>query len=356
MDPVRGRHRPPPFGVRRGLRPLRRPAARHDRRPRSPPARRSVPVREPARAWIEVDDGRIVDAGYAGSGWIGATTVRLGRRDLATLEAFSLPDLQDAPEVSATAARFVQTAGGRTGLPAPRRVSHPPFVQFNAADRVDEPRAHDPRRRVVTFEVAGASTFPRHWIYDDRGQLAAKVGLTDFKEWYRHSFGKHSPWGDENSPAYVTAVETALERQLSSTSCAAGAKPKIRNVKAGKHPDRAGRGGRRALPAAQRRGGGAGRRRAPRRARAGRGPRRARRSPSRAARGPPRSGRDRLKVAVASADQIDRAHFVELSTGHRRVKQRASRSARRGRVHCGRADRDLERQLAEGSSAASRSA
>jgi len=185
-------------------------------------------------AWIEVEGDRIVDAGYAGGGAIGATRVRVGHKDLATLEAFPLPDKREDPVMSGTTARFVQTAGGRTGLPAPRRVNHPPFVQFNA------PIAWTSLALILnvdgtsSFEVAGASTFPRHWVYDSEGKLAAKVGLTDFKEWWRHSFGKHTPWGDETSPAYVTAVETALERQLSSEIMRGGAKPTIRSVKEGK--------------------------------------------------------------------------------------------------------------------------
>jgi hypothetical protein len=185
-------------------------------------------------AWIEVEGDRIVDAGYSGGGAIGATTVRVGHKDLATLEAFPLPDKQEDAVISGTTARFVQTAGGRTGLPAPRRVNHPPFVQFNA------PIAWTSLALILnvdgtsSFEVAGASTFPRHWVYDSEGKLAAKVGLTDFKEWWRHSFGKHTPWGDETSPAYVTAVETALERQLSSEIMRGGAKPTIRSVKEGK--------------------------------------------------------------------------------------------------------------------------
>ncbi|MGH8986031.1 MAG: hypothetical protein ACRDY6_19450, partial [Acidimicrobiia bacterium] len=32
------------------------------------------------RAWVEVQDGRVVDAGYSGGGRIGATTLRLGKR------------------------------------------------------------------------------------------------------------------------------------------------------------------------------------------------------------------------------------------------------------------------------------
>ena len=80
------------------------------------------------------------------------------------------------------------------------------------------------------FEVIGASRFPRHWFYDGDGRLAAKSGLTDFKDWYRKSFGKHTPWGDQDSPALVTAVETALERALSTQLMDKRSKPEFRRV------------------------------------------------------------------------------------------------------------------------------
>lgn len=185
-------------------------------------------------AWIEVEDGVVVDAGYSGGGAIGATTVRLGTKDLATLEAFPLPDRQEAPTITASGARFVQTAGGRTGVPAPRRVNHPPFVQLSAPIAWTALALEIGVDGTSSFEVVGASTFPRHWIYDASGDLTAKVGLTDFKEWWRHSFGKHTPWGEETSPAYVTAVETALERRLSTQIMRGGAKPAIRRVKGGR--------------------------------------------------------------------------------------------------------------------------
>ena len=70
-------------------------------------------------------------------------------------------------------------------------------------------------------------------MYDDEGKLTAKAGLADFKEWCRHSFGKHSPWGDEDSPALVTAVETALERELAGTIIRGGEKPTIRKREGG---------------------------------------------------------------------------------------------------------------------------
>ncbi len=166
-------------------------------------------------AWMEVDeDGTVVDCGYSGGGLMGATTVAFaGLHHL--FEAVALPVIQAPPEVGSGTVRFVQTAGGRTGLPAPRRVRHKPFVQWQAplvwstmslTLRVDG----DPE-----FEVLGASKFPRHWIYDNEWCLTAKSGLTDFKDWYRLSFGKHTPWGDHDSPALVMAIETALEHSLS---------------------------------------------------------------------------------------------------------------------------------------------
>jgi hypothetical protein len=83
------------------------------------------------------------------------------------------------------------------------------------------------------WQVGGASKFPRHWIYDGEGALAAKVGLADFKEWYRQAFGKHSPWGEEDSPALVTAAESALERMLSTQVMQSGQKPTVKKLKAG---------------------------------------------------------------------------------------------------------------------------
>src|SRR5689334_22076934 len=108
-------------------------------------------------AWIEVEGDRIVDAGYTGVGLIGATTVRLATR-AATLEAFPLPDLQEPPEITETSARFVQTAGGRTGLPAPRRVNHPPFVQFSAPIAWTSLALTIHADGTADFDVAGAST------------------------------------------------------------------------------------------------------------------------------------------------------------------------------------------------------
>jgi hypothetical protein len=185
-------------------------------------------------AWAEISGGRIVDAGYDGGGIMGATTVRLVKLR-ATFEPVALPDIRQEPDITETSVRFVQTTGGRTGLPAPRRVNHPPFVQFRAPTVWTTLGLTINADGTSGFEVIGASKFPRHWVYDAEGKLSAKVGLADFKDWYRDAFGRHTPWGDRDSQALVTAVETALERNLSTTIMHAGAKPEIRVVKRGKH-------------------------------------------------------------------------------------------------------------------------
>jgi hypothetical protein len=181
------------------------------------------------RAWIDVEDGVVVGHGHAGRGHIGITRVRVGGRSL-YFTAFRLPDLQPEPEVGDGWVRFVQTTGGRTGLPAPRRVAHKPFLQY------DSPLVWTTLALTIhadgraTHEVIGASPFPRSWIYDDRGDLVAKTGLLDFKHWYRRAFGTHTPWGESDSPALVTEIETALERELSTSIMRSGAKPAIRKI------------------------------------------------------------------------------------------------------------------------------
>lgn len=185
-------------------------------------------------AWIEVDDsGKITGWGQGGAGLMGSTTVRVGTM-ARTFQAVQLPDLRPEPTRGTDWVRFSQTAGGRTGLPAPRRVRRPPYVQWQAplvwttlsltlhADGRAEPA------------LAGASRFPRHWVYDAAGQLWRKSGLTEFTDWYRKSFARQSPWGSQDSPALVTAVETALERAMSVQLMRGGARPAIRQVPAGK--------------------------------------------------------------------------------------------------------------------------
>jgi hypothetical protein len=185
-------------------------------------------------AWIEVDDaGHVVDGGYCGHSVMGATTVRLGSRDLARFPAVEFPELRAEPERTATSMRFVQTFGGHVALPAPRRVSRPPFMKLEAPTVWTTLALTLHADGTVERELIGASTFPRHWVYDADGVLESKVGLADFKDWWRRAFGKRTPWRDHDQPALVTAVETALERELAVAIMRGGEKPRVRKLRAG---------------------------------------------------------------------------------------------------------------------------
>jgi hypothetical protein len=175
------------------------------------------------KAWIEVEDDKIVDQGYEGQGRIGVTRIKLGPREIA-FAAVQYPLLQAEPEVGDGWVKFVQSAGGHMGLPAPRRVSGKPFMRIKSSSAWTTLELIIYADGTSKHSLAGASPFPRHWIYDKDGQLAEKSGTIDFEKWYRESHGKSTPWGEEDSPAVVTAVESELERELSASVMRSGAK------------------------------------------------------------------------------------------------------------------------------------
>jgi hypothetical protein len=165
-------------------------------------------------AWIEVEDGAIVGAGYRGGGLVGSTTFKLGPKAI-VVPGVPFEVLRSEPEISGDRARFVQTVGGRAGFPAPRRVKGGPLFRVQSATAWTTLALTLRADGRIEHEVVGASPFPRHWIYDSEGNLAQKSGTVDFKAWYRESHGDNTPWGDEESEAVVAAAETALERELS---------------------------------------------------------------------------------------------------------------------------------------------
>jgi len=185
------------------------------------------------RAWIDVDGaGEISGCGYSGGGHIGDTTIRMGGLRH-TFQNALLPDLRRDPERGDGWVRFMQTVGGRTSMPAPRRVRHRPYIQWQAplvwTTLSLTLHADGTAERAMT----GASRFPRHWLYDADGRLTHKSGLTDFTDWMRVSFGRQTPWGDRDSEALVTAVESALEHQLSVQLMRGAAKPRVERLPAG---------------------------------------------------------------------------------------------------------------------------
>jgi hypothetical protein len=187
-------------------------------------------------AWADVVDGRIADAGFTPEAGLsmGSTTVRLARLG-ATFRGFSLPVLRPEPTFATdrSSVTLVQTVGGRTGVPLPRPVPEPPYVQWQApivwttvaltlhADGHSDVRLQD------------ASAFPRHWLYGENGMLIGKSGVTDQESWIAHSFGPRTPWGGATSTTLVAAAESALERQLSHDLMRSGHRPEIRRFDAG---------------------------------------------------------------------------------------------------------------------------
>ena len=174
--------------------------------------------------WVEVVDGVIVDHGQVGRSFLSRTLMGIGRSHIA-FQPVAFPDLMSEPEVADGVARFMRTSGGRPGVPAPRHVHGRPFLQWRGPTVWTTLALTIDVDGTSQGELVGASTFPRHWVYDHRGELTAKSGLIDFDEWYRGAFGSHSPWGGEDSPAVVAMTETALEREMSSTIMRGGSRP-----------------------------------------------------------------------------------------------------------------------------------
>jgi hypothetical protein len=141
------------------------------------------------------------------------TRLTLGPKTV-TVKAKALPDIRPEPVVTDTYVRFTQTCGGRTGVPAPRPVSRKPLFQIDSAVAWTTLTLTIHSDGRSERQLAGASCFPRHWIYDDGGALVMQTGLTDFSTWINDAFGERTPWGAYDSPAMVQPVESALEREL----------------------------------------------------------------------------------------------------------------------------------------------
>ena len=278
------------------------------------------------KAWIEVETtARSSARATRAEGRIGVTRIKLGRREIA-FAAVQYPLLQAEPEVGDGWVKFVQSAGGHMGLPAPRRVSGKPFMRIKSSSAWTTLELIIYADGTSKHSLSGASPFPRHWIYDKDGRLVEKSGTIDFEKWYRESHGKSTPWGDEDSPALVTAVESELERELSASIMRSGAKLERRDARRGRGARQAGRRGQRALPAPGR----------PHRRRGGR--RRGRRDRPRgaagrasAARGREANGlavrrRRKARVAVIPPDAIDESAMTELAARTSASKRKSRRN------------------------------
>jgi hypothetical protein len=161
------------------------------------------------RAFVEVSDGVIVASGQSGQGHVGAPR---GAADAAQVgfAAVPLPDLRPDPETGDGWVRFGQTAGGLLSVGMPYRAGP------DGSPRLAAPAAWTTLALTIHAdgtsrqELAGASPFPRH-----QGRLITTSGVVDFTGWQADAWDPFTPWGGRDAPVRATAVETALERELS---------------------------------------------------------------------------------------------------------------------------------------------
>jgi len=173
------------------------------------------------QAWIDLTDGQITGYGMDGGGRLGHTTVRLASRAI-TFAGIALPDLRPAPEVYPDRIRFTQTAGGHTGAAVPRRISRPPFVRLSA------PLAWSTIALTIwsdgssRAELAAASPFPRHYMYDATGRLIAKSALIRYRAWLHRSDQATSPWGGAGDAVPLAPVRSGVEDSLADSILVSG--------------------------------------------------------------------------------------------------------------------------------------
>jgi hypothetical protein len=182
-------------------------------------------------AFIEVEDGRIVDAGYTGRNVMGLTPVSAGPlRILLPTIAHRL--IQWQPAVSDRKATFVQTGGGRPGFSFLKPSWRWPFLVTKPFTIWTTIRLTIDVEGNTTSALSGASPFPRHWLYGNDGDLVQKSAITRNQVWARTAFGSHSPWGGEDQAPEVAEPETPLERVLANDIMQRG-QPTIRQLRAG---------------------------------------------------------------------------------------------------------------------------
>jgi hypothetical protein len=183
-------------------------------------------------AWAEFTHGQPASHGQTGGQVMGSTTVRIARLG-ATFAGVSLPDLHPEPQVGDGWIRFAQTVGGRTALPLPSPVSRPPFFRLHAPfvwTTLTLTLYADGHSEIA---MPGASPFPRHWVYGGSGDLQLKTGVADWQTWLGQPSWRNTPWGAEDSPALVTAAESALERELSTLIMRGGVRPRVHTFSPG---------------------------------------------------------------------------------------------------------------------------
>jgi hypothetical protein len=145
------------------------------------------------RAWIEVENGEILDHGREGRSVVADADSDLGADQIA-FPAIEFPVLQPPPVLGAGWVRFQQTVGGRIGLPVPQPLRGKPYFHIGSA------LAWTTLELVLRADgssdgrLVAASPFPSHSIYDAQGDLLEEHPSADFDSWARESLERATPW------------------------------------------------------------------------------------------------------------------------------------------------------------------
>lgn len=156
--------------------------------------RRSDAFREAneLRAWVSVEDGRIVEHGRDGRGVVAGACVDLAA-DQVAFPAVEFPVIRPDAQVGDGFVRFQQTFGGRIGLPAPRQLRGKPYLHIGSA------MAWTTMELIIRADgssegrLVAASPFPRHSVYGPDRSLVSEHGVADYDGWYQESF-EETPW------------------------------------------------------------------------------------------------------------------------------------------------------------------
>jgi hypothetical protein len=165
------------------------------------------------RAWIEVEGGRIVDFGHEGGGVFDVPAVDASSYEVA-FPGMEFPVIRPQPDARDDRVRFLQTVGGRIGLPVPRPVPGKPYLHVGPASAwttLALTICADGRSR---GSLVGASPFPSHWLYDAEGRVVEKRESIDLAAWQEEQPGGDTPWGPEDAPTLASELESELARSL----------------------------------------------------------------------------------------------------------------------------------------------
>lgn len=185
--------------------------------------RRSDAFREAneLRAWVRIENGRIVDHGRDGGGAVTVARLDPGADQIA-FPAVEFPVIRPDAEVGEDFVRFQQTVGGRIGLPAPRQLRGKPYLHIGSATAWTTLELTVRADGSSEGRLLAASPFPRHSVYGPDRSLLSEHGVADYDGWYQESL-EETPWSGG-----------ALEKELDEIVLrSGGAKLQRRRLRAG---------------------------------------------------------------------------------------------------------------------------